>query len=469
MRRLRNRIIRRGVIAALMLIVAVPSLSSMIAKIILGAMPSVFEIAGLFVTVAVMGLCAASIMRNVRRMRTGPRTARGIVWLYRIEHSTDSDGGDTTRETYQFRMDDGVTLSFLSSDLPAGAGRDVRTRTPGTHIILRWFEGTDIIETIMFDPAYPPTRPEDAFVERVDKDRYDYTVTHRLPTDWEREERAAAVRGTKTNATPTPTTAKRTMADRAEPAVRFHIDAAADRPDADDADAGSPTAGSASGPAVRSEVSRQVEFTAAQEDAKARYRVFDRPTKTVVTLLIVIAIVKTYTAPPFGREHMLLAIWPFLALLALAAWLLGHAVAQRVMMGRSVAFRRVTADTRSALLRGNLMRHLVPMVLCLAIGLTGTLWTLGTIRRGPVTEPVTLSAIDHRTGSDDGSDSREYTDFTFVDDSGNVIRIRVNKDDERHILDETGDRTGRRLILTYWEAGGGRSVFDSARPDPSAE
>ncbi|MBW3088523.1 hypothetical protein KIH77_07235 [Bifidobacterium sp. 82T24] len=465
MRRLRNRIVILGLVTALLLVIAIVNVASLIAKIILGVMPSIPEIIWLIVVFAAMAFCIRLIAGNVRRMRKGPRTARGIVWVYRFGHSVDSDGDGTNTETFLFRLDDGTQLKFSDSDLPAGADRDLRMQTPGTHIIISWFEGTSIIETIWFDPAFPPARPSDAVVERVNREDDDYTIIHRLPTDWERKERAKAAREAHPNgnATTAPAPEQAQEEQATTPKIRLHV-AAADGPAGDGTAASSP----ASAPG-RSAVAQQVAFTAAQEDVRARYRVFDKPTKIVIGVLVFVVAVRMSTSSPFGREHMMNNAWPFLALMALAAWLLGHAVVQWALMSRSDRYRNVEKDMRLPLIRGVMVRHVVPMLLCLAIGLTGAALTMQTVWKGPTTMPVTMSAFDHHTETDDDNDSYEYSDFTFTEDSGRTIIISVRKDDEGYILDQTGDRTGRHLVLTYWDSGGGKAVFDSARPDPSAE
>ena len=444
MRKLRDQIIMLTVAAAALLAYTVVRFVWLVSTGIGG--PLTFsDFLFLLGILAAVGGCVWGIVRNARRMLRGTRTSRAIIWMFREIHTTDSDGDPTTHDKYTIRLEHGGELEF--DKLPA-YGRNARLmETPGTHIILRWIEGTDVIDLIEPDPAFRPPMPYDVVEEREDKSKTDYTITRRMATLEEHNRRLAHLPRTPYGAPVMPVAAW--GAPNAAGAVMGEAPNAA---------------------ATNAETAAGKEHKDALDDAKTRYAVlFNPPTLTFLCGLFILIPYQLWTMSPYGAERVLQNAVVFVAALVFAVWMLIHMAVQGAGLAADDLYRHEPKAVRATMLRRNIVRHCIGVAVFLVIGLVGLSGVSGTLHRGPVTEPVTFSSLAYHTETDSDGDDTDYTDFTFTDASGKDIGISVESADDAYVLHQIGNRTGRGLILTYWDLGGGTYVYDHASPDASTE
>ncbi|NEH10552.1 hypothetical protein [Bifidobacterium saimiriisciurei] len=414
----------------------------------IGGQMTLADIVWMLGLIVVVAICIYYTVRNIRLLRRGVTTARGIIWMFNEIHSTDSDGDPTTRFEYTIRLERGDTLKF--AELPVYGRIERLMKTPGTHIILRWIEDTDIIDLIEPDPGYPQPNPYDVVEERRgdnanrsagsgnasnnrndDADKH-YTVVRRMATSQEHEWRTSHMSSMPYGATTMPYMA----------------------PAAQGTDGGNGNA----------------DDDAAWYDAKRRYAVLlNPPTMLFFFGLVALTGYQLGTMSPFGVERVMQDAVVFVSALVFAVWMIIHMLVQGPSLAHDDIYRHEPRQVRSRLLRRNIVRHCIGIVVFLAIGLSGLSGVFGTLQQGPVTKPVTFSSFAHHTETDDDDDETEYADFTFTDALGEEIGISVESSHEEYILRQTGERTGRGLVLTYWDLGHGNYAYDHARPNATTE
>ena len=410
---------------------------------------------GLVIFLPLLCFCIYKLATYIRLLWRGPRTTHGMVWEYTKSETTDSDGDTVTNVTHTIRLNGGEIIN--ASSIPQSAFQDgmmwMQFITPGTYVILTWYEKPFIPVALRPDPAHPVPATED---ER-----------HRIVNPyWGPEPKTTPVPNpvsTTTNGFPgIPTTETNgivTVANetRSDTGTAAHTDESKDG-------------------------SKDSESTPSIE--KLNPKPFKR-LNSIFNIIIVIVLagvmLRSTGLTPFGIEGIYKRMALGMAFGCFAVWTLVRMIAQYVLLsvvGKTTTMRdRVTGDqvplpqdTIAAEKKTTLIMHLIGAAIVAVIATFMLIGPAQTLIAGPQSVSVTYQGVERREETDEDDDSTSvYADFHFRTENGETLTITTDWNWRSTIEKQAGDN-GNHLLLTYW---GDQNnffshdlVFDNAKPDP---
>lgn len=410
---------------------------------------------GLVIFLPLLCFCIYKLAMYIGLLRQGPRNAYGMIWEYSKTETTDSDGDTVTSITHTIRLNDGEMIN--ARRIPQSAFQDgmmwPQFITPGTYVILAWYEKPFIPVALRPDPAHP--------VPATDDER------HRIidPT-WRPEPKMTPVPNTvlagTTNGTPSAVTSGDAVTNgTGADANNNGHETQADTKDADTKD-------SESTPSIE----------------KLNPKPFKR-LNAIFNIIIVFVLagvmLRSTGLTPFGIEGIYKRMALGVAFGCFAVWTLVRMVAQYVLLsvvGKTTTMRdHVTGDqvplpqdTIAAEKKTTLIMHLIGAAIVAVIATFMLIGPAQTLIAGPQSVSVTYQGVERREETDEDDDTTSvYADFRFRTENGETLTITTDWNWRSTIEKQAGDN-GNRLLLTYWGSQNNffdhKLIFDNAKPDP---
>ncbi|MBT1177601.1 hypothetical protein JS532_08530 [Bifidobacterium callimiconis] len=410
---------------------------------------TVGDIGAIVIFLALLCFCLYKLATYIMLLREGPRTAHGIIWEYKKTQTKDSDGDTVTHVTHTMRLDDGEILYSLER-IPQSAFRDGmmwdKFITPGTYVIMTWYEKPFICVALRPDPEHPVPATADER-HRIADPTWDPELDRKLD---ETMDRAFASAGNN------------------------------DGSGTDNADGASNTADTQHAEDNSSEPPKPTIRTLNPKP----FRIFNIILAVVMLGIIAMLIIQAANSLPFGRQGVYKNMSLGLVFACIVVWILVHATGRRMLLRR--LSKRTTVldqdtgervplpkDEIDAEIRDNGIRHPIWTIIVAVFAVMMLIGPIQTAIAGPQTVPVTYQGVEHReeTDEDDGSITI-YADFHFRTENGRTLTITTDWD-QRTTIEQQAGQEGRHLLLTYW--GNDQNsfdrvlIFDNAKADPKYE
>lgn len=416
------------------------------------------DVIGIIVFLPLLCFCLYKLAMYILLLREGPRTAHGMIWEYKKTETTDSDGDTVTSVTHTIRLDDGEILHGIDQ-IPQSAFRDGmmwdKFITPGTYVIMTWYEKPFICVALRPDPEHPVPATADERHRIADPD-WNPELDRKLD---ETMDRAFASAG---NSADTDGTSRMSYAGSTE----------------DTSNAGG-AGGTSNGNNDDSSASSKPTI---KEQNPTPFKRFSRTLMAIMLIIIVTMLTWAGSLSSFGIQGVYKNMSMGLICSCCVVWILVHMIGKRILLrrvGKQVTFWDRTVGERVHLpqkeiddeLHSNLVSHTIGAIIVAALTALTLIGPVQTAMAGPQTVSVTYQGVERREETDDDS-TTVYADFHFRTDNGKTLTITTDWD-QRPTIERQSGQEGRHLLLTYW--GNDQNpfdrnlIFDNAKADPKYE
>lgn len=438
------------------------------------------DVIGIIVFLPLLCFCLYKLITYILLLRQGPRTAHGMIWEYKKTETTDSDGDTVTSVTHTIRLDDGEMIHGVDH-IPQSVFRDGmmwdQFITPGTYVIITWYEKPFVCVALRPDPAHPVPATADERHRIADPD-WNPELDRKLDETMDRAFAAAGNDGgSATGGTVSVGGAARGNGSDGNGSATGGTSDISNAGVTDDTSSGTGRTNNGNGDSASS-------IPTIEEQNPTPFKRFNRTLMAIMLIIIVVMLAQMGSLSPFGIQGVYKNMTTGLVCGCFVVWILVHMIGKRILLrrvGKQVTFwdrargervhlsQKEIDDTRHA----SLIAHMIGAVIVAALTALPLIGPVQTAVAGPQTVSVTYQGVERRVETGDDDDSTTiYADFHFRTDNGTTLTITTDWD-QRTTIERQSGQEGRHLLLTYW--GNDQNpldrhlIFDNAKADPKYE